>query len=91
MKKRYKIAVAVLLVVTGLAGVLFGQQAQQQAAAARSQQLAQVEIMGEPQVTQKQAVAYIKRRNPSPKLNCSVEELVGYYYQEAGTDPCTLR
>ncbi len=86
MKKRYKIIAAVLLAVVGLAGVFFGQQAQQQAAAARSRQLAQVEIMGKPQVTQKQAVAYIKRRNPSPELNCSVDELVGYYYQEAGSE-----
>ena len=85
MKNRYKIAALLLLLVAGIAGVLFGQQVQQQAAAARSRQLAQVEIMGKPQVTQKQAVAYIKRRNPSPELNCSVDELVGYYYQEAGS------
>ena len=43
-------------------------------------------IMGPAQLTMEQCVAYIKHRNAEPKINCSVEELVGYYYQEAGLE-----
>lgn len=45
-----------------------------------------VKILGLPEVTQGQMVAYIKKRNPQPKLNCTVEELVRYYYEEAGAE-----
>ena len=39
-----------------------------------------ISIKGPAYATQNQMVAFIKRNNPQPKLNCSVEELVGYYY-----------
>ena len=42
-----------------------------------------VPIMGEAVATQAQMVNYINKRNPNPKLNCSVEELVHLYYVEA--------
>ena len=45
-----------------------------------------VTILGEPAATQGQMVNYINRRNPSPKLNCSVKELVQIYYEEAGLE-----
>lgn len=43
----------------------------------------QTTILGEAVATQEQMVSMIKRRNPKPLLNCSVEELVQYYYEEA--------
>ena len=43
-------------------------------------------IMGPAELTQEQCVAYIKQRNAEPKINCSVEELVSYYYQEASSE-----
>ncbi len=43
----------------------------------------QVTIFGEAQATKAQAVALIKNNNPSPKLSCSVEDLVNFYWEEA--------
>ena len=40
-------------------------------------------IFGEAEATKKQAVAYIKQINPKVRLDCSVEELVDLYWQEA--------
>ena len=45
-----------------------------------------VTIMGEPEVTQRQMIRYIKRKNPAPKLNCTVTEIVRLYYEEAGRE-----
>lgn len=42
-----------------------------------------VTIFGEAAANQGQMVNFIKKRNPEPKINCTVEELVKYYYQEA--------
>ena len=45
-----------------------------------------VPIMGEPVATQEQMVNYINKRNPNPKLNCTVKQLVHLYYVEAGRE-----
>ena len=45
-----------------------------------------ITILGPAEATQEQMAAFIKRRNPAPKLNCSVEDIVRYYYQEAGLE-----
>ncbi|MBQ1856530.1 MAG: glucosaminidase domain-containing protein [Anaerovibrio sp.] len=45
-----------------------------------------VSIMGPATVSQEQMVRYILSRNPNPKINCSLEELVAAYYQEAGDE-----
>lgn len=45
-----------------------------------------VSIMGPATISQEQMVRFILSRNPNPKLNCSVEELVAAYYQEAGDE-----
>lgn len=42
-----------------------------------------ISIFGEAEATKKQAVAYIKQNNPKVRLDCSVEELVDLYWQEA--------
>ena len=42
-----------------------------------------VTIFGDATVTQGQMVNFIKKRNAAPKINCTVEELVNYYYEEA--------
>ena len=42
-----------------------------------------ISIFGEAEATKKQAVAYIKQANPKVRLDCSVEELVDLYWQEA--------
>ena len=42
-----------------------------------------VPIMGEAVATQAQMVNYINKRNPNPKLNCSVDDIVHLYYVEA--------
>lgn len=43
-------------------------------------------ILGSAEATQDQMVRYIRQRNAMPKLQCSVEELVHYYYTEAGSE-----
>nr|WP_320147528.1 glucosaminidase domain-containing protein [uncultured Anaeromusa sp.] len=43
-------------------------------------------IFGQAQVPPAQIVSYILQRNPQPKLNCTVAELVGYYYEEASRE-----
>ena len=43
-------------------------------------------IFGKAEVPPAQIVAYILQRNPQPKLNCTVEELVSYYYEEAARE-----
>lgn len=45
-----------------------------------------ISIMGAAEASEEQMAAYIKKRNPNPKLNCSVESLVRYYYIEAGRE-----
>ena len=45
-----------------------------------------VEILGTAEATQAQMAAFIRRRNPQPKLACSVEEIVRLYYEEAGAE-----
>lgn len=45
-----------------------------------------VPIMGEPVATQDQMVNYINKRNPAPKLNCTVKQLVHLYYLEGGRE-----
>lgn len=45
-----------------------------------------VPIFGEAVATQAQMVNFIKKRNPAPKLNCTVEQLVHLYYVEAGRE-----
>ena len=42
-----------------------------------------ITIFGTAEVNQGQMVNFIKKRNPAPKINCTVEELVKYYYEEA--------
>ena len=43
-------------------------------------------ILGPAEASQDQMVRYIRMRNPQPQLNCTVEELVAAYYQEAGEE-----
>ncbi len=45
-----------------------------------------ITIFGEPVATQAQMVEFIKMRNPHPKINCSVEDLVRYYYEEGAIE-----
>ena len=45
-----------------------------------------VTIFGEAVANQGQMVNFIKKRNTAPKINCTVEELVGFYYEEAGLE-----
>ncbi|ORU01084.1 N-acetylmuramoyl-L-alanine amidase [Anaerovibrio sp. JC8] len=45
-----------------------------------------VTIMGPATLSQKQMVQYILSRNQNPKINCTLEELVAYYYEEAGDE-----
>jgi len=42
-----------------------------------------VTIFGKAAANQGQMVNFIKKRSPAPKINCTVEELVSYYYEEA--------
>ena len=43
-------------------------------------------IFGAPQVTMEQCVDYIRSVNPNPKLQCTLEELVRFYYEEAANE-----
>ena len=43
----------------------------------------EVTIFGDAVANRGQMVNFIKKRNAEPKINCTVEELVGYYYEEA--------
>ena len=36
-------------------------------------------ILGPAEATEEQMIRYILEQNPNPQLNCTVEELVGYY------------
>ena len=45
-----------------------------------------VPIFGQAVATQGQMVNFINKRNSNPKINCTVEELVRIYYEEAGRE-----
>lgn len=45
-----------------------------------------VTIFGRAEATEKQMIDFILRRNPTPQLSCTVDELVSYYYEEAGRE-----
>jgi hypothetical protein len=40
-------------------------------------------ILGSPEVTREQIVLFVRQYNPDPRLSCSLEEIVGLYYEEA--------
>lgn len=46
----------------------------------------QTTILGPAVATEEQMIRIIKKRNSKPLLNCSVEELVQIYYEEAGRE-----
>ena len=46
----------------------------------------EVKILGEPELREGQFVRYIHRKNSNPQLNCTVEELVHYYYEEGESE-----
>ena len=43
-------------------------------------------ITGTPIASQEQCVEYLLRNNPNPKITVSPEEIVAYYYEEAGRE-----
>lgn len=45
-----------------------------------------ITILGPAEATQEQMIHFIKKHNAKPKLTCSVEDIVNYYYQEAGRE-----
>lgn len=45
-----------------------------------------VKIMGEAEATEEQMLNFLLKHNKSPKLTCSPEELIHYYYVEAATE-----
>ncbi len=45
-----------------------------------------VTIFGKATATEAQMVNYIRKHNPKAKLNCSIEEIVDIYYEEAGRE-----
>ena len=45
-----------------------------------------VTIFGDAVANQGQMVNFIKKRNANPKINCTVEQLVSFYYEEAGRE-----
>ncbi len=45
-----------------------------------------ITILGLPTATADQMIKFINNRNPNPKLNCTVRELVQIYYEEAGRE-----
>ena len=45
-----------------------------------------VTIFGQATATEAQMVNYIRKHNPKAKLNCSIEELVDIYYEEAARE-----
>lgn len=67
-----------------IGGIIFYQQRAGSPPASLSQE--SITIAGQPEVSQEKMAAYIKKRNPATRLNCSVDELVGYYYAEAGAE-----
>ena len=42
--------------------------------------------MGSAIATREQCVNYLLKNNPNPKITVSAEELVDYYYEEAGKE-----
>ena len=52
----------------------------------KSGDLEDVTIFGRSEATEKQMVDFILRRNPTPDISCTVEEIVSYYYEEAGRE-----
>ena len=50
------------------------------------EELTDVSILGAAEATEEQMVSYINKRNENPKLNCSVADIVRYYYIEAGRE-----
>lgn len=45
-----------------------------------------ITIMGPATATEEEMARYILRKNPGPQLNCSVRELVAFYYDEAAAE-----
>ena len=52
----------------------------------RTISLADSSISGTPIATQAQCVEYLLQNNPNPKITVSPEEIVAYYYEEAGRE-----
>ena len=71
------LAIGALLMGLIAGGIFFYQQGHEKVPAN------DLTIAGDAVVHPWQAVAYIHKHNPDPRLNCSVEDLVSYYYAEA--------
>jgi len=46
----------------------------------------EVSILGAAEATEEQLVAYIRERNPHPRINCSIEEMVATYFREGAAE-----
>jgi len=77
-------AMVLLLLLAALLGVLYWLTRDKEPTAPKPQ--AEITILGEAEVPPGKMAAYIRRRNPEAKLNCSIEALVGFYYAEAGAE-----
>lgn len=75
----YKIILAILLGLAAL-GIFYLQAQKKEQPIPKETDVA---ILGSAEVSQAKMVEYIKKRNQNPKLNCSVEALVQFYYEEA--------
>ncbi len=45
-----------------------------------------IAILGTAEASPEQMTTFIRKRNPNPKLNCSIEEIVDFYYKEAAVE-----
>lgn len=43
-------------------------------------------IFGPPEISKSQIAGYIRAHNPTPRVNCTLEELIDIYYEEAGAE-----
>ena len=71
---------AIVLLLVAVLGIIYWQIKEKPSEQPKIQE--EITILGETEVSPEKMIAYIKKKNPGAKLNCSIEELVRIYYEE---------
>jgi hypothetical protein len=75
---------AIILLLAAVLGIIYWQINEKPSEQPKIQD--EITILGETEVSPEKMIAYIQKKNPGVKLNCSIEELVRLYYEEGKTE-----
>jgi len=82
--RKKKVIRTVALILIAVSGLMYWQIKEKPSEQPKTQN--EITILGKSEVSPEKMTAYIKKKNPEAKLNCSIEELVRMYYKESNAE-----